>query len=328
MVWTYHKITVIIVNRKGCFMMKKNKGQMLESSIKKSQYKGFFGIIKEFIDDINSDDIGIYAAQSAFYITLSAVPSIMLIIMTLKYFIEFDIQSVIDTIARTLPTEISKFLADLISEVFYRSESTAVFSVAFITLSWTSSKGTMAIYRCLNKIYGYTKKLSWTRMRVMSLLYNLLLVAVIVASVVVLVFGNAILSFFDSEFLFAHYIISLFLQFKFVIFFVLFMLGFAALFTFLPQRKIKYSIQLWGGGVTALGWLGISYGFSLYIEHFPRFSYIYGSLTTIMLLMLWLFFGMYMLLIGAEINKHIESGYFRRFAMRVLRLRAKKRKKM
>ena len=101
--------------------MKKNKGQMLQSSIKKSQYKGFFGIIKEFIDDINSDDIGIYAAQSAFYITLSAVPSIMLIIMTLKYFIEFDIQSVIDTIARTLPTEISKFLADLISEVFYRS---------------------------------------------------------------------------------------------------------------------------------------------------------------------------------------------------------------
>lgn len=303
--------------RKGTDSVKKNK----------NEYKGFFDMFGEFIDDIFADDIGLYAAQSTFYIILSAVPLAMMIIMMLKYFVQVDIQSVIHSLNKMLPSEISNFLSEIVLEVFKRSESTAVFSAVFISLMWSSSKGTMALYCGFNKIYGYTKNLSWTRMRFMSLLYNLLLVVVIVATVIVLVFGNSIILFFDEEFIFAHYLISTFIRFKFLIFFVLLMLGFAALFTVLPQKKNKYRVQLWGGGITAIGWLAVSYGFSVYIEFFPRVSYIYGSLTALMLLMLWLYFCMYTLLIGAEVNKHIEIGYFKRLGMRILRLRVKKRKK-
>ena len=46
-----------------------------------------------------------------------------------------------------------------------------------------------------------------------------------------------------------------------------------------------------------------SYFFSLYIEYFPTASYIYGSLATVVLFMLWLYFCMIILLIGAEANK-------------------------
>ena len=290
-------------------------------------YKNLLGIIKEFITDIIKDDVGVYAAQSTFYIVLSAVPLAMLIVLCLKYFVSVDLAAVTASIEKVLPQAIALFLSSIVSEVFYRTETTAVFSAAFITLLWTSSKGTMAVYCGLNRIYGYTKELSWLRMRIMSFFYNVLFVAVIISSVVVIVFGNAILLFFDEKFILAHYIIRFIMQFRFIIFFVLFMLGFAALFTFLPQRKNKYRVQLWGAAVTAAGWLIISYGFSLYIQYFPRFSYIYGSLTAIMLLMLWLFFCIYMLLIGAEINKHIENGYFWRFKLRILRLRLKSKKK-
>ena len=282
-------------------------------------YKNIYEIIKEFIDNINKDDVGVYAAQSTFYIVLSAVPLAMLIVLCLKYFVSVDLATVITSIEKALPQAIAQFLSSIVSEVFYRTETTAVFSAAFITLLWTSSKGTMAVYCGLNKIYGYTKELGWMRMRIMSFFYNILFIAVIISSVVVIVFGNAILSFFDEKFILAHYIIRFIMQFRFIIFFVLFMLGFAALFTFLPQRKNKYRFQLWGAAVTAVGWLVISYGFSLYIQYFPRFSYIYGSLTAIMLLMLWLFFCIYILLVGAEINKHIENGYFWRFKLRILR---------
>lgn len=293
----------------------------------RGRYKSFLGIIKEFIADVIRDDVEVYAAQSTFYIVLSAVPLAMLVVLCLKYFVSVDITAVTATIEKVLPQAIAQFLSSVISEVFYRTETTAVFSVVFITLLWTSSKGTMAVYCGLNRIYGYTKELGWLRMRIMSFFYNILFVAVIISSVVVIVFGNAILLFFDEKFILAHYIIRFIVQFRFIIFFVLFMLGFAALFTFLPQRRNKYRVQLWGAAVTAAGWLIISYGFSLYIQYFPRFSYIYGSLTAIMLLMLWLFFCIYMLLIGAEINKHIENGYFWRFKLRILRHRIKNKKK-
>lgn len=287
----------------------------------------FFSFIKEFIDDIIEDCVGLYAAQSTFYIVLSAVPFAMILILCLKYVIDVNLQELLRTLERILPDEFAVFAADILSEVFYRTQSTALFSAAFITLLWSSSRGTMALCCGLNKIYGIPETRSWLRMRVLSLFYNILLLAVIIASIVVLLFGNSIMSFLDAEFIIGHYIITFIMRFKTLIFFVLFILAFAALFTFLPQKKNKYRGQLWGAAVTAMGWLVASYGISIYITYFPGVSYIYGSLTAIMLLMLWLFFCIYALLIGAEINKHIETDYFWRIGMRILRMRVKKRKK-
>lgn len=287
----------------------------------------FAGFIKEFIDDIFEDNVGVYAAQATFFIVLSAVPFIMLLVLCLKYVIDVDLQSLVSTLDRILPQELSVFVADILSEVFYRTQSTAFFSAAFITLLWSSSKGTMAIYCGLNRIYGTTKEQSWFRMRLLSFIYNILLIIILVASIVVLLFGNSIMNFVSSEFVFAHYLLNIIMEFRTLIFFFLFILAFAALFTFLPQKKNKYRGQLWGAAVTAVGWLLASYWISIYITYFPGVSYIYGSLTAIMLLMLWLFFCIYILLMGAEINKHIENGYFWRIGMRILRTRVKKRKK-
>lgn len=285
-------------------------------------------IIWEFINDVMRDDVGLYAAQSTFFIVLSAVPSIMIVILCLKHFVAVDLDAVIKTIENAVSGQIAQFLVNILTEVFYRSETTVILSTAFITLLWTSSRGTMAIYSGLNKIYGYTKNFSWLRMRIMSFFYNIIIFASIIASVVILVFGNSIIRLVDREYLLAHYIISVLFKFKFSIFFIVFVLGFAGLLTVLPQRKNKYSVQLVGASFTAIGWLLFSYGYSVYINCFSGYSYIYGSLAALMLLMLWVYFCIYILLIGAEINKHIETGYFRRFAMRIMRIRAKKHKKM
>lgn len=294
----------------------------------KSKFGYIYDMICEFINNIVDDEVGVYAAQSTFYIILSAIPSLMIILHFLKYFIPVELATILYTIDRIFPPQISQFVSDAVTDVFYRADSTTIFSVAFVTLLWASSKGTMAVYCGLNKIYGYTKEFSWLRMRILSFFYNLLFFAVIIASVVVLAFGNSILSFFDTEFIFAHVIISFLLRFRFVIFFVLFIIGFAALYTFLPQRKAKFRVQLWGAGTTALGWLLASYAFSIYMENFSGYSYIYGSLTAIMLLALLVFFFIYILLIGAEVNKHVENGYFRKLFIRIMRRRVKKRKKM
>ena len=58
-----------------------------------------------------------------------------------------------------------------------------------------------------------------------------------------------------------------------------------------------------GAVLSAAGWMVFSYAFSMYIDKFSGFSNMYGSLTTLILIMLWLYFGMYITLIGAEFNQ-------------------------
>ena len=65
----------------------------------------------------------------------------------------------------------------------------------------------------------------------------------------------------------------------------------------------KFIQHLPGAGLAAAGWTLYSFLFSLFIANFSSMSYIYGGLTAVMILMLWLYMIMYILLLGCEFNK-------------------------
>ncbi|MGN0182142.1 MAG: YihY/virulence factor BrkB family protein [Candidatus Ornithomonoglobus sp.] len=272
-------------------------------------------MIKEFFLDMNDDNVGLYAAQSALFTMISAVPFLMLVILCLKYFINVDANAMAEAIRRTFPQPVSTYVCGIVSEIFMRSETVALLSATLATALWTSSRGIMAIYMGINNIYGYTRTTHWLAARITALLYDILFIAVIVASIICLVFGNTLLQLFRDYFnnyFVAHYALETVFRMKYLIFFVLFVFAFAGLYSFLPQKKMRFRSQLPGAAATAVGWIGFSFGFSVYITYFSKYSLLYGSLTAIIFMMLWIFFCIYMLLIGAEINKHIKNGYFRK----------------
>ena len=79
------------------------------------------------------------------------------------------------------------------------------------------------------------------------------------------------------------------------------------IYRFLPNHKVRLRYQLPGAIFTAFGWALASFIFSIYMDIFRGFSSMYGSLTTIVLIMLWLYFCMYVLLLGGEINLFVEE---------------------
>ena len=74
------------------------------------------------------------------------------------------------------------------------------------------------------------------------------------------------------------------------------------LFRSLPNHIVQLKVQLMGAAFSAVGWMIVSWIFSVYLDIFKGFSSMYGSLTTIVLIMLWLYFCMYILLLGGEVN--------------------------
>ena len=83
------------------------------------------------------------------------------------------------------------------------------------------------------------------------------------------------------------------------------------IYKFLPNHIVQLRIQLMGAAFSAVGWMIVSWIFSVYLDIFKGFSSMYGSLTTIVLIMLWLYFCMYILLLGGEVNmilRDMEQG--------------------
>ena len=79
-------------------------------------------------------------------------------------------------------------------------------------------------------------------------------------------------------------------------------LVFMVIYAYVPNVKLKLTKQFPGALFTAISWNLFSWGFSAYIERFNDFG-VYGSLSTIIVVMMWLYFCMYLLLVGAHINR-------------------------
>jgi membrane protein len=80
------------------------------------------------------------------------------------------------------------------------------------------------------------------------------------------------------------------------------------MYIFIPNRKTKLYKEFPGALVSAAGWMGFSYLYSFYIDNMGNYSNMYGSLTAIVLFMLWFYFCMYILFIGGEVNVVLSSG--------------------
>ena len=94
---------------------------------------------------------------------------------------------------------------------------------------------------------------------------------------------------------------------------------FLLIFISLPNRKTGILRELPGAIIAAAGWVGFSFLFSFYVDNLSNYTAIYGSLTTIVLCMLWLYACMYILYIGAEVNALLDNPLIRKAAQKLLK---------
>ena len=88
------------------------------------------------------------------------------------------------------------------------------------------------------------------------------------------------------------------------------MIFFLLIYKFLPNRRTNLKRQIPGAVFAAIGWMIISWIFSVYVDVFQGFSDMYGSLTTIVLIMLWMYFCMYTILLGGVVNVMVSDEIF------------------
>ena len=153
----------------------------------------------------------------------------------------------------------------------------------------------------LNAVNDLKENRNWFVLRFWSAIYTIIFMVAIVFTLVVLVFGNAIRILAIEYLPILQNIVIVLSSFKGILIFVIFIIFFDIVFAVLPNKKLTFVSQLPGAVLCAASWNGISFLLAVYINYFNGFS-MYGSLTTVALLMLWLYFCIYSTLVCAEFN--------------------------
>ena len=254
--------------------------------------------IKKFCTNMDSHNISEYTAQCAYYMLLSFIPFIMLIVTLIQYtgITQSTLVSIIQTV---MPATMTDTTVGIIQEVYSKSVGTVSISAIFVL--WSAKRGFYALSKGLHNIYGTEKEYNYLKMQLKSIILTVFFILAVISVLAISVFGDTILDFARTKFDVSNLVANIFYITKFGIYFVLFII-LVLTYRFVPGHKQSFKRQIPGAVVATLGWYIISWVFSIYLDTFKGFSVMYGSLTTIVLAMMWVYFCMYIILIGAEVN--------------------------
>jgi len=188
----------------------------------------------------------------------------------------------------------------------YTKSGSAVISITAITTLWPASIGIFSLVKGISRVYSSVETKNYLIIRITSIFYTVVLMILLLLCLGIFVFGKVITA--SIEHLIPSAVATFLSMSVHLIGAVTVMsLIFAAMFTFIPDRKGKFSLQLPGALVSSAGWIVFSSVFSYYYENISNYSYLYGSLSILVFFMIWLYGCIFILLVGAEINKCIED---------------------
>lgn len=255
---------------------------------------------------IENDHIAAYSAQAAFFIIISFFPFIMLLLSIVRFF-PFEESTVMRSFTQVFPSAIHSLVISVIDQIYNTTASSGTFiSITAATALWSAGKGFLAIMKGLNTVYNINETRNYFLLRITSAVYTLVFAIMLIASMVLFVFGNRLYIWIQQKIPVFQGMALLIISLRTIVGLVTLLVFFLIIYVVIPNRKTKVIHALPGAFICAAGWMGFSFAFSYYIDH-SNYSSMYGSLTTIVLFMLWMYFCMYILFVGAEINLLCEN---------------------
>ena len=265
-----------------------------------------YKIIEKILDNISKDHISEYSAQCSYYSILSFIPFLILLITLIQYS-NISPQALFDAISKIIPSSMNEIVLGVVQEVY--SKSIGTISVSVIFTLWAAGKGLFALTKGLHSVYDIDdkRKNSFIYLRLMSIIETIVFVFLIVVGLTLLVFGNSLILIIQNHFGLLRnftWLSGILTEIGFIL--VTFII-FLFLYKFMPKSKRSFKSQISGAIFGALALNVISFVFSKFLDIFKGFSITYGSLTTLMLVMMWTYACFYMIFLGAELNKIINN---------------------
>jgi len=260
---------------------------------------------KELIKRINEHNIFGYGAQMAYFFVLSVFPFMIFLFGILTRF-SMSYKGFFEGVSKIIPKEVIAVMGDYVSVVAPRANINFLSVTALITI-WSASRGIHELRQAMNRAYGVKKVKKYWRKRFLSIIYTVALMISIVFALILPSMGKDFIVIMEDIFGFDLGFIKIFLTYRwpFIIAFFFAVISFFYYVSF--ERHDKWREVIPGTLFAMAGWVALSAGFSSFVNNFGRYTIIYGSLATMIVLMVWLYMSSIALMLGGEINSIYHS---------------------
>lgn len=258
---------------------------------------------QQLLDVTHINKISIHAASACYFMTLAVFPLLVLVLSILRY-TPLELQTLLEILDGLVPTALMGAVERLVRST-YENSSTALLSVSAVVALWSAGRSIYGLVMGLNAIYGVKESRNYFHIRGMNALYMVLFLVVLVLTLVIHVFGKAIVAMLPVETFPIFGFVADVVNSRYLLLLLVQTALFTAMYAALPNKRNPAGECVPGAVLASIGWQGFSAIFSLYVDNFRAYANIYGSVYAVALCMLWLYCCIYIIFLGGAFNRFL-----------------------
>ena len=278
--------------------------------IKKIKPLGFTGLSLYdvsvfFIKGLQEGAITTRASSLAFNFFLAFFPSIIVFFTLIPYIpIDGFQQTLMEIISNVLPPSTNSATFSTLEDII-NNQRGGLLSIGFILALYFSTNGMSSLIQAFNSSYHIRENESIIKHQMLSILLTIVISALVFLTIILIIFGKASIIYMIDYQLINENKLVLLNTAKWVILIFMLFLGITTIFNLGPAIKSQIKIFSPGAILATLFIILTSIVFSYYIDNFSQYNKIYGSIGTLIIILLWIYFNAIFLLIGFELNASI-----------------------
>lgn len=260
---------------------------------------------KQLYKQIIKADVFGLSAQLAYFFLLSLFP-FLLFLITLLGHLPIDEGSVMDFIEAYAPAEIVDLINTNISQLV-NAQNSGLLSIGIIGTLWSASNGVNAITKAFNRAYDVKEDRSFIVARLIAIALTIAMVVVVSVALLLPIFGERIGVYIFSFVYLSDSFLQIWNTLRWVVSSAVFFIVLLALYKMAPNVKVQIKNAVWGAIFATIGWQLVSLAFSYYVNTLGNYSATYGSLGTVIILMIWFYISGIIIITGGIINAVIRE---------------------
>ncbi len=277
-----------------------------------------YEVVTLYIKGLSKGSLNIRATSIAFHFMLALGPAVIFLLGLLPYMPIKNFQvELIDVLVDVIPENSYNVLSTILQEIFNKHHGLQIFGL-FVTLFFVQ-KGLSGIIEAFNATYHVVGSRNWIERRLVSMALFVIFFILVTTSAILLFFSSmGVKHLYATGVIKASATLTLILTGKWIIVLALTFVAISFLYFMAPAHKSKWRLFTPGSALATLLSIVTSMAVSYFINHFAPFNKFYGSIGTLIAVMLWMNFNAIALLAGFELNASIKNAQFNKLEPSVI----------
>jgi len=283
----------------------------LTERINKVVIPGFDGVpithvITFFLNGLRKGVLVTRASSIAFNLLMALLPASIFLFTLIPFVPIPNFQNeLIRLFENILPSNAFNFMETTIIDIVTHKSGGLLLIMFFVTVIF-STNGIHAVIHAFVVSAHRFKTRTWINQRKIAIVLLVIVVLMISVAGFLLIFGKmAVNRLVELQVIRRNIVVYIFVFLKWLLIFLLLFLAISSLYYLAPAKKQDFKFLSPGSTLATCLFIITSLGFSAYVNNFGQYNKLYGSIGSLMVILLWLYLNSIAILIGFELNVSI-----------------------